>query len=173
MIAIALAITVSCSKDDDSGSDKYPGVPTGVIVPIEERAFVLTGMDDSGMKSTEFTAEDMKFWKFEKSEVKVSGCGMSETYDNLDYFEPTDVVELAFTPSGELWQRFNGNVSNTYATWEWSDASKSGIYISSLGNIEFEFTELNENQVVYASKQTGAFEECSSVTAITYEVLSR
>lgn len=168
MVAMMLSIFVSCDKDDSDPESKFPGVPTGEIVEKSQRAMVLTGSDDIiDIKGKE--KQDYKWWKADKSVIKYSGCGASETIDNLEGYGDV-LIEMAFSPEGTIMQRVDGVVSSTGYGWEWADANKSGIIVQ---EVEFTFTALNESQVVYASIQKGATEECSSITALTYEVFSR
>ena len=166
---IAAAFT-ACNKDDDE-SEKYPGVPTGSIVPIEERAFVLTGADDPDLKATDDLADDHKFWTFESSKAFISGCGES---DELDLLEQAggDIPEIAFAPDGNIMARDGDDVYDSYSDWEWADADKNGIILDKFPNVTFEFTALNEHQVVYASIQTVPYEGCD-YKVITYEELIR
>ena len=168
ILFIAAAFT-ACNKDDES--DKYPGVPTGTIVPIEERAFVLTGADDPDLKSTDDVHADYKFWTFKSSKVFISGCGESEEVDLLDELGG-DVPEIAFAPDGNIMARDGDDVYDSYSDWEWADADKSGIILSKFPDVTFEFTALNEHQVVYASIQNITYEDCD-YKVITYEELTR
>jgi hypothetical protein len=167
---IAAAFT-ACNKDDDE-SDKYPGVPTGSIVPIEERAFVLTGADDPDLKATDDLADDYKFWTFESSKAFISGCGESDEIDLLAELGGSEVPEIAFAPDGNIMARVGDDISDSYSDWEWADADKSGIILDKFPNVTFEFTALNERQVVYASIQNITYEDCD-YKVITYEELIR
>jgi len=168
MIFIAAAVA-ACNKDDDE-SDKYPGVPSGQIVPTEERAFVLTGADDPDLKTTDDVLADYKFWTFKSSKAFLSGCGENEEIDLLA--ELGDVADIAFAPDGNIMAKDGDRVYDTYNDWEWADADKSGIILDRFPDVTFEFTALNENQVVYASLQTIPYEGCE-YQVITYEELIR
>ena len=169
MLLIAVAFA-ACNKDDDE-SDKYPGVPTGHIVPVDERAFVLTGSDDPDLKTASHMADDYKFWTFRSSKAMLSGCGESDEIDLLEQVGG-DVPDIAFAPDGNIMAREDNDVYDTYRNWEWADADKSGIILDKFPNVIFEFTALNENQVVYASIQTVTYEDCD-YEVITYEELFR
>ncbi len=166
-IAVAFA---ACDKDDDE-SDKYPGVPKGSIVPIEERAFVLTGADDPDLKATDDLADDYKFWTFESSKAFLSGCGENEEVDLLAEISG-DIPEIAFAPDGNVMARDGDDIYDSYSDWEWADADKSGIILDKFPNVTFEFTALNEHQVVYASIQNITYEDCD-YKVTTYEELIR
>ena len=169
ILFIAAAFT-ACDKDDDE-STKYPGVPKGSIVPIDERAFVLTGADDPDLKATDDVFTDYKFWTFESSKAFISGCGENETLDILDELGG-EAPDIAFAPDGNIMARVGDNVSDSYSDWEWADADKSGIILSKFPDVIFEFTALNEHQVVYASIQNITYEDCD-YKVITYEELTR
>jgi hypothetical protein len=169
VLFIAAAFT-ACNKDDDE-SDKYPGVPKGSIVPIAERAFVLTGADDPDLKATDDVFSDYKFWTFKSSKAFVSGCGENEEIDLLDELGG-DVPDIAFAPNGNIMVKDGDDVYDSYSDWEWADADKTGIILDKFPNVTFEFTALNEHQVVYASIQTVTYEDCD-YKVITYEELIR
>jgi len=169
ILLIAVAFT-ACDKDDDESS-KYPGVPKGTIVPIDERAFVLTGADDPDLKTTDDVLNDYKFWTFESSKAFISGCGENEEIDLLEELGG-DVPDIAFSPDGNVMARDGDYVYDTYRDWEWADANKSGIILDKFPDVTFEFTALNEHQVVYASKQSVTYEDCD-YQVITYEELVR
>ena len=170
LLLFIAAAFVACDKDDNE-SDKYPGVPSGKIVPTEERAFVLTGADDPALKTVEDVQDDYKFWTFRSSKAFISGCGENETVDLLEQ-AGGDVPDIAFAPNGNIMAMEDGMVYDTYNDWEWSDANKDGIILDKFPSVVFEFTALNENQVVYASLQTVTYEDCE-YDVITYEELVR
>lgn len=160
---------IACKKDvevdpgEPSLAEQFPGVPIGTIVPVEEREATLT-RTASAFKST----NEINYWVFSESKIKVTGCGESETIDNLEGLDPSS-LKIAFGADYIVYVMNNG-VPGEAGGWQWSDPStKNGIILDKYPEVTFTFTALNENEVVYASKQSGALEECSSVTAITYE----
>ncbi len=164
---------VACSNDDDDDNnddpqtlaERFPGVPIGDIVPVAERETALVG-DESTMKSGD---ESLKYWIFAQSTALISGCGISDEIDLLDQYGYTEDTKLAFGRDGNLYVKVDGNES-VVGGWEWSDTqTKDGIILDTYPGVVFTFTILTPDEVVYASKQVGAYEGCSSTTIITYE----
>jgi|GEM_PF-2432233 len=163
LFSISLIFT-SCNKDDDTKpGDNFPGVPSGDIVPVEEREAALTG--GGNMKSVD---NNLKYWSFTESKALVSGCGESDEIDLLQQLGYSSDTKLAFSQDGNIYVKSYGSV-NIAGGWSWSSSSKDGIILDSHPSVEFTFTVLNPSEVVYASKQTGEYEYCENTTIITYE----
>ncbi len=164
---LTLTIFVSsCKKDNDtSPSSNFPGVPSGEIVSVEEREGVLTRTSTS----LKYTNSD-GYWTYSEAKITISGCGNEEETDLFaeQGISPSS-IEIKFGLDHILYTRQNG-IESQAGTWSWSNEStKDGIIIDKYPSVEFTFTALNKNEVVYASKQEGAYQDCTSVTAITYE----
>ncbi len=163
-IALSMAF-ISCKKDDSSPSNGFPGVPSGDIVDVAEREATLTRSLES-FKSTDAA----EYWQYAEAKATVSGCDHNETIDMLDEagIDP-GTTEISFGKDYRLYVKYNGSVTDA-GGWHWDDVdTKNGIVLDKYPSVTFTFTALNKNEVVYASKQTGATEECANVTAITYE----
>lgn len=161
-IVLAAAFFTNCTKENnDITNTSYSGVPSGEIVPVEERSKVLTGSSEL-LKSSNLT---LIYWSFKSSKAIVSGCSDAGTYDILEEVDE-DLPQVAFSPDGTFYAKSNNVSEINVGTWVWADENKTGIILSSYGDVVFTFTALNENQVVYASNQNA--EGCS---VITYEEL--
>ena len=160
LIIITLVTISSCSKDDDSTSGSFGDAPSGEIVPVEERAFVLTGFDETSSKSLNKSDESQKWWLHLESVVSFSGdCGGEEDIS----IEEQDAY-VAFYPDGSIYAKAgeDGSPINSYESWSWVDSSTKDKII--FQGIEFTFTELWEERLVIASKQSQG-----SCSAVTYE----
>jgi len=160
----------SCSKDDEEETitDPFPGVPSGEIVPVSERASVLTRSFESS-KSTE---SDSRYWEFAVSEAIISGCGLEETLDLLEEYGYDSSAKIAFGTDYKIYVMVN-SVETEVGGWQWDNSeTKTGIVLDTYPGTVFTFTVLNKTSVVYASKQTGAYEACPNTTIITYEQLT-
>jgi len=142
-----------------------PNVPSGTIVPVDERFGVLTRTATS--KSTK---SESQFWKYTAAKALVNGCGESETIDFLEGYE-NDVIEIKFNTNYTLETRVNG-YAQSQTTWSWNNEStKTGIILGNYPDVVFLFTMLNPTGVVYASNQNQSSEDCSNITVTTYEHL--
>lgn len=157
----ACFLIISCGSPTGPSIDNnlLDGVPSGEIVPVEEREATLTGLTMS--KSTESSAsESQKWWNHVVTKIDVQNC---EGYEDME--ESYDDYYFAFKPEGKLYFKVGADGTEYEATtWEWSDGSKSGIVLGDYPDVEFEFTMLNENEVVYASVQ-----QEGSCRAVTWE----
>ncbi len=121
----------------------------------------------ASFKSTDSISEN--FWTYAEAKVTISGCGEEETQDVFeDQGIDPSTIQISFGTDYILYTKRNGTIDEA-GGWSWSGSSKDGIILDKYPSIEFTFTALNKNEVVYASKQTGAYDDCNSVTAITYE----
>ncbi len=155
----------ACKKDDSEPSNGFPGVPTGDIVAVEEREATLTRSFEN-FKSTDSDG----YWSYQEAKATISGCDQTMTQDLLDEsgIDPGS-TSIKFGEDFRLYVMYNGSVTDA-GGWNWDDANaKTGIVLTKYPSVTFTFTALNKSEVVYASKQTGATEECANVTAITYE----
>ncbi|WP_157491419.1 hypothetical protein [Flammeovirga sp. SJP92] len=156
LILTLLCTLLSCSEDEAT-PEAFPGVPSGEIAPVEERYEILTGAVESSARLSSSTS---KWWKHEVSKV-------SFTCDQPDLDLSATNAYISFDTSGELMGRY-GETGIPYkvATWKFSTDKTQVIIYSDMFDREvtFTFTELNNESVVYASKQSEA-----GCTATTWE----
>ena len=161
MIFVALSM-VACSSDDDSDgstSNAPDGVPSGLIVPESERAFVLTGSNEAKARLT--SKANGKTWKYDYGEFMYDGC------DEEDETNINDNLFVTFKPNGTIeYSREDGNIFET-RPWDWGP-SKNSIFLDGNSEVKFFFSELNNNQVVYYSEQSNL-----GCNLTTYEVLNQ
>lgn len=153
--AILLTVVVSACGGDDGGSDSFAGVPSGTIVAVGERDFVLTG-EDAGGRLAQVT---YKWWELDVSKIDISGpedCGDDEDLTQADTY-------VAFASNGDVRARIgtegDGSVGGS---WEWTSSSKDAIFLNGETSVEFKIRGLNESEVIYASKQSAGV--CSAIT---------
>lgn len=158
ILFLGFTLTTSCSKDDDGGdNDKFAGVPKGEIVPLAEREQVLTGYD--GTEGRGFT--EKKWWKQDVAKVDYHCAG----YEDEDLGQEN--IYYAFAHDGTMYYKVGvEGEAYSYNTWEWEDSDKDAIVVD---GVVFDFRELNEDTIVYASYQ----EQNSSCYAVTWEQYSR
>lgn len=147
--ALALLAVTACSKDDDPSNDLMSKVPTGTIVPVEEREATLVGFeitDKSQLKQS--AGAEQKWWEHNVSEVTFDCPDYDET-DNVS--ETTENFFFAFKPDGVIYYK-EGMDGTEYQhhSWEWASSKKEAILVE---GVSFKFTELNANTVTYASVQ--------------------
>ena len=164
MILMAL-LMVGCSSDDDSdgstNSNAPDGVPTGLIVPKSERAFVLTGSDEGEAGLT--SKANGKTWKYDYGEVLFSdSCGEEDELLPGNQF-------LTFKSNGSIEYSTESGIVFETKTYEWGP-SKDYVLLDGNTEVKFFFSELNNNQVVYYSEQSVPNSNC---TLTTYEVLNQ
>ena len=147
-------IAISCSDDPVSSSD--PGdqfsdsVPTGEIVPVEERNFVLTGFDDLSSKLVAENDGGQRWWLQIVSKVEYQNCPSHLQDEEVRL----DNVYYGFAPDGRTYRRTGQTNSPTdIFGWEWKDASKNALHIRGNNDVDFVITSLNDDEVVYASVQ--------------------
>ncbi len=154
-VALLMLFTVSCESDDGGDTNQTTvevpeGVPSGVIVPVEERDLVLTGFEAN---TSGRAAVDQRRWKYEFGEVISFSCPEFGQNITGDYY-------IAFTPSGSIeYTNESGNSIATSRSWEWADG-KNAILIDN--SVKFTFSELNNNRTVYFSDQSNS--ECDVTT---------
>lgn len=147
-------IAISCSDDPVSSSDRGnqlpDSVPTGEIVPVEERNFVLTGFEELSGKSNAENDGGQRWWRHVVTKVEYQNCPS----DLQDQEVELDNVYFGFAPNGRTYQRNGptGSPSDIWG-WEWTDSSKSAVHIQGNTDIDFVITSLNNDEVVYASVQ--------------------
>ena len=152
-VLLVIAAALYACGSDDTSADPFSAVPSGEIVAVEERDFVLTGVDASAR-----TAQTFKWWKQEISRLDFSSeeCGDDEDLAQSD-------VYYAFTSDGNIRVRQGTSGDGTVArSWEWSTTAKEAINIDGESSVDFVIRSLNESEVIYASFQ--AAEGCSLVT---------
>jgi hypothetical protein len=152
-----LILLVSCSDDDENSgsvSANVPdGVPSGEIVPVEERDFVLTGFDSN--TSGRSKAMNQKRWSYEYGEIFSDNC--PELDRNI-----SDGYYVSYTPSGNIeYTDQNGDFYAPSKTWEWTEG-KNAIIINGNDDAIFWFSELNDDRIIYYSEQSNS--ECDVVT---------
>jgi len=171
IITFIIFIT-SCKKDEQepnnfipqSNNNAFPGVPSGQIVAVDERMPILTQTQSGNTGS--------RYWMFISSKAKINGCGQTDELNYLEGYE-SDTIEIKFETNFTYETRMNG-IEMSQGSWEWSNEStKSGIILGTYPEVVFTFTMLNDNEVVYASKQNQSTENCSDITVITYEHLKK
>lgn len=146
---LALLMVAACSKDDNPSDDLMSQVPTGNIVPVEEREATLVGFvttDKSQLKQS--TEADQKWWEHNISELTYDCSGYDES-DNVS--QTSEDIYYAFKPDGVIYykQGMDGSEYQHY-TWEWASSKKDAILVQ---GVSFKFTELNASTVTYASVQ--------------------
>lgn len=147
--ALALLTVTACSKDDESSEDLMSKVPSGTIVPVEEREATLVGFEITNKSQVKQSGDaDQKWWEHNVSTITYDCEGYDET-DNLS--QTSENVYYAFKPDGVIYykQGIDGSEFQHY-TWEWASSKKEAILVQ---GISFKFTELNANTVTYASVQ--------------------
>ena len=156
MAATLAIITFSCSSDDGGDSNSIDGVPSGEIVPSEQRNEALTGF----YSDTPDEGETQKWWTHVISDFDFSSADCGED------FSLEDQGYIAFYPDGDYYQKWSidGSASQL-GSWEWANSSHSKItvFIDGLEQ-DFTVTYLNEDNVVYGSVQSG-----SGCSVTTYE----
>ncbi|WP_424964031.1 hypothetical protein [Ekhidna sp.] len=153
LYVIFLAAIVAACGSDDGDTDPFSDVPSGEIVSVDERDFVLTGEDASGR-----TAQTYKWWKQNVSKIDFSSeeCGDDEDLSQTD-------VYYAFTSSGNIRVRQGASGDGYIArTWAWSSSAKNAINIDGETSVDFELRALNNTELIYASYQSA--QGCSLVT---------
>lgn len=153
---------ISCSSSDSSSDDPFSNVPSGEIVPVEQRNSVLTGFDDGPSSKLNAQNDDgQKWWKQVVSKITYNGCDGEEDEDIT-----LDDTYFGFKPDGTLHVRFGQQGSTYHATdWGWADQAKSAIFLAELSGVEFSIRALNSNEVIYASSQR----QSGSCTVVTWE----
>ena len=163
LMILAALLMVACSSDDSDGSTSSvpDGVPTGLIVPESERAFVLTGSNEGVAGLT--SKANGKTWKYDFGEFLYSdSCGEEDEDNNQGN------LFLTFKSNGSI-EYSNENGVFTTRTYEWGP-SKDYVLLDGNNEVKFFFSELNNNQVVYYSEQSVPNSNC---TLTTYEVLNQ
>ncbi len=161
LLVMFLSVTlfsIGCSKDGGGGgSTKFSdNVPTGEIVAKELRNETLTGFSNS--EGEPKNTNTQKWWEMHIQALTSSNC--PEYDDSTDY--EGDGYYVAFYPNGDLASKYGTDgTPDVYSSWEWSNSNKNSI---DLEGTTFTITYLNDDNVVYASKQSG--EGC---TVETYE----
>ena len=142
LLVLTLFVITACSKEDSSG-DLLSSVPSGEIVPVEQREAVLIGYS-TGQK----TQGGQKWWLHEVTEITYDCAG----YDESD--NETSTVEngyFAFKENGTIYYKIGMNgTESAHHDWEWASSAKEAIIVQ---GVSFKFTELNANTVTYASVQ--------------------
>ncbi|MEX0722044.1 MAG: hypothetical protein WD059_15310 [Balneolaceae bacterium] len=153
-------VIFSCGSPTGSSYDVFEGVPTGEIVPVEERDETLTGIESaSANKQMSTSANAQKWWLQKISKIEYSGCLDAEDEDIT-----LDNTYFAFKPDGDMYIKVGEDGTEQNATsWEWTDESKSAIELELYPDVEFELTSLNDDELVYASLQEGE-QGCKAVT---------
>lgn len=152
MVSLAI-LAVGCSKDDDKGGGETgtapEGVPTGEIVPVDQRNEVLTGFDmvNGESKGTSDTNESQRWWTYKFGEIMSTECPEYEQQLQNDYF-------IAWTNDGRIIYKYDvdGEIIDQGKTWEWKDNSTKDVLILN-GSAEFTLSKLNDGGVVYYSEQ--------------------
>lgn len=152
LFAVAGLFAIGCSKDDDKdGADGAQGtapdgVPTGVIVPVDQRNEVLTGFDIVNGEAKGVQNESQKWWEYKLGEILSDDCPeYAQTLQN-DYY-------IAWTPDGRIVYKYEigGEIIDQGKTWEWHDG-KDAILLN--GQTVFKLSSLNDDTgVVYHSTQ--------------------
>lgn len=147
---LALLVT-SCSKEDDSSGDLLSNVPSGEIVPVEQREVTLIGYDvQSQAKSydKQQAEAEQKWWKHGVSKVTYDCSGYDES-DNMS--ETLENTYFAFKENGTIYYKVGmSGAEMAHLDWEWEDSKKEAIIVQ---GVSFKFTELNPSTVTYASVQ--------------------
>ncbi|MCO5248127.1 MAG: hypothetical protein M9887_04155 [Chitinophagales bacterium] len=168
--AIAL-LTFSCKKDGNetkggggipSGLKVSPLVPTGKIVPVGERQFVLTGFSTGGDLRA---ADSQKWWEVTDGKIIMFDlkCAGQSFPDQSDDITGDDERFHAFSPDGKIFLK--GNISDepslSDATWKWHDSKKDAFDITNFDpttnkteTIIYYLTQLDEDHVTYVGFPT-------------------
>lgn len=153
-VVLLSAIVVACGGDDDP--DPFSEVPSGEIVAVDDRDFVLTGEDSSSGR----VEQTFKWWKQNVSKLDFSSdeCGEDEDLSQTD-------VYYAFTSSGDVRVR-QGSSGDGYVarSWAWSSSAKDAINIDGETSVDFELRALNNSELIYAS-----YQEAQGCSLITWE----
>ncbi len=146
---------VGCSKDDDKGGGggetgiAPDGVPTGIIVPVDQRNEVLTGFDmvDGESKGTNNTNESQRWWKYKKGEIMSDECPENAQILQNDYY-------IAWTNDGRIIYKYelDSEIIDQGKTWEWKNSATKDVLILN-GADDFKLSKLNDGGVVYFSEQ--------------------
>lgn len=156
ILSLALLLITACSKDEDSSKDMMSNVPSGEIVPVEQREAILIGYETSSKAQNKQEAEQ-KWWKHGVSKVTYDCSG----YDESDNISTTlEDTYFAFKENGTIYykQGMDGTEMVHY-DWEWASSSREAIIVQ---GVSFKFTELNARTVTYASVQGEA--DCQVLT---------
>ncbi|MBS3738248.1 hypothetical protein [Mesohalobacter halotolerans] len=157
-VLVLLFFILSCSDDDSStnntSSVEVPdGVPSGVIVPADERTLALTGFDQL---SGEQRVDIQKRWNYNYGEINSDDCPEQSSTLSGDYY-------VAFTPSGVIeYTDEGGNQISSSREWEFN-GDKTGVVIQ---GVVFYFSELNNNGLKWWSEQSSG-----GCTTTTFEVM--
>ena len=154
LVLLVLSLfAISCSDDPVSSSDRGnqipDSVPTGEIVPVEERNFVLTGFDELSSKLATVNDEGQRWWLQVISKVEYQNCPSHLQDQEVE----EDNVHYAFGPDGRMYRRTGSSSPTNLFAWEWKDESKNAVHIQGNKDIDFVITSLNDDEVVYASVQ--------------------
>lgn len=159
-IVALLLIATSCSDDNPVNSrsgDLFENVPSGEIVPVAERDFVLTGFSDGSAKA--LSEGSQRWWLQIVSKFEFNNCG-----DEDDEDVTLQNTYFGFAPDGWLYVRSGqSGTPQQAARWAWSSSNKTAINLNNITEVDFQLTALNQNQVVYASVQNIG-QGCSVVT---------
>lgn len=145
-LLITLFLVISCSESDDN-LEKLSDAPTGEIINITLRDFILTGNNATASKQSESTISQ-KWWNHKVSSFNYSNskCGQNYKVNNTGHF--------AFTHNGEILVKlYKNSESKIGGYWKWTSNNKEAISITHLGREEkvFTITYLNDNNIVYSS----------------------
>lgn len=152
-LMIFACVLFACGSDDGPSADPFSNVPSGDIVSIDERDFVLTGTDAQGRASQTY-----KWWALDvsKQDFNIEECGEDVNLSQADTY-------YAFTPDGDIRIRQGTDGDGFVArSWEWSSTAKEAINVDGITSVDFVIRALNNNEVIYASYQEA--EGCSLVT---------
>lgn len=145
--AIVASIFTSCSKDVDVSPISL--IPNGEIVSFEKRDQALTGegFDNSGALITE-----EKWWQGLENVNIITGCGDQDDEISTDL----TTYYVSFRSNGTIYQKTGRSGTPFHSqNWNWSDDTKTAMYLSQLG-YTFEVNFLNDDNIVYSLDQTVA-----------------
>lgn len=149
-----LLVCCSNSNNEEVEEEKlnhFSDIPSGEIVQTNLRTLMLTGRENStSNKNTQ------KWWTHLTSEYIFNNedCRNRNNIHNAGYF--------AFANNGTLYIKLNKNdAASNGGRWKWTSSKKNKITITyrSGDQQDFTITYLNENNIIYASKQSKG--ECS------------
>ncbi|WP_139957280.1 hypothetical protein [Flavicella sediminum] len=171
VLLMALLFVMACSKDDSGG---LGGVPSGEIVPVAEREYVLTGVDSSTANKTTQAKSNAdvegRAWTLLVRKAWTSGnCSA--------FLDPDEIAELnmedfttayfKFLPNGDVMTA--NSIGGTYynnGSWSWvNPATKDEIEVQ---YETYTITALNDSQFIIGHNVS---EGGCSLT--TYQSLSR